>query len=83
MKRLLAFVRWSRDAGWSDTVWVLTYRMRTWRCVLFGHRWGDEQQDYEDAGYPIHVRTWRSCGRRPCEAYEEPWNIWRDREDEA
>lgn len=42
-------------------------------CLRKGHDW-EEHKDYEDAGYPVHVRTWRECTK--CEKFEETWNIY-------
>lgn len=71
--RLIAFIRWSRDAGWDATWYVLTYRIRTLRCVLFGHAWGKEQADY-DQNIGACMQRWHDCTRKRCEAYKETFH---------
>lgn len=56
--------------SWEESIW--SYRLSTWRCQVFGHRWGPEQQEYEDI---YHVATRRYC-ERDCGHSEELWNVW-------
>lgn len=73
MRRLIAFVRWSRDAGWADTWGVLIYPLRTWRCRLFGHDWGPEESDYDPNCF-ARIESWRSCQRPVCEGWWQTWH---------
>lgn len=50
-------------------------RCGEWRD-LFGHRFGPEEREYEDAGYPIHASTWRTCQRKNCSAACEEWSVY-------
>lgn len=76
MRRLLAYLRWARDAGWRDALGDRLYWVRTWRCRVSGHLWGDEQRAYEYAGYPVHVETWRECLRPNCREHDLLWSIY-------
>lgn len=71
--RLVAFIRWSRDAGWQDTLGVLTYPFKTWRCRLFGHLWGPEESDY-DPNIGAKLQSSRSCLRPHCCGWWETFN---------
>jgi hypothetical protein len=69
----IRFLRWSRDAGWSDTWWQIAYPFRTWRCHLFGHKWGPEDRDYEpNTGYLL--QAWQDCERPRCEGWRETYH---------
>lgn len=54
----------------------LALAVQAWRCLLYGHAWGAEQKQWEDAGYPVHVETWRECQRPECGAYELLWSVY-------
>jgi hypothetical protein len=69
------FLRWSRDAGLRDTWYVLSYPLKTWRCRLFGHRWGPEQSDY-DPNVGVCMESWRECQRSGCEGWWETFNVY-------
>lgn len=73
MRRLLAFVRWSRDAGWEASWSVISYPFRTWRCRIFGHKWGPEFTDYEPNCF-ARMSSWRDCERPGCVGLWETWN---------
>ena len=70
---IIAFVRWSRDAGWSDTWYVLSYPIKTWRCRLFGHKWGPEQSDW-DPNVHVLMESWQECERANCEGWKETYH---------
>lgn len=73
MIRPIAFIRWSRDAGWADTRGVIAYPFRTWKCRLFGHRWGPEQHEYEE-NTGAHMSSWRDCERKNCCGWWETYH---------
>jgi hypothetical protein len=73
VRRLVAFVCWAHDAGWSDTWVVLSYPFRTWRCRLFGHDWGPEESDY-DENIGARLSSSRSCQRNGCEGWLETYH---------
>lgn len=64
---------WVRDAGWRETLHVLTYPIRTWRCRLFGHKWGPEQSDW-DTNVGALMMSWRDCERDGCEGWWETYH---------
>jgi hypothetical protein len=69
----IKFIRWARDAGWQDTRWQLLYPIRTWRCRLFGHKWGPEDRDYEPNTGCL-MQAWQECERSPCEGWRETYH---------
>lgn len=73
MIRPIKFVRWAHDAGWRDARYVLLYPIKTWRCRLFGHKWGAEKSDYEpNTGHLME--QWRECERPGCEGWWETYH---------
>jgi hypothetical protein len=70
---LFAFLRWSRDAGWRDSLYFLWYPVKTWRCRLFGHSWGADESDYEP-NTGAKMQSWHNCQRRGCKGYQETWH---------
>lgn len=58
--------------SWEESIWA--YRLWTWRCILFGHKLGDEEREYEDV---YHVATRRYCER--CDYIEVLWSVWERR----
>lgn len=73
MIRPIRFIRWSRDAGWRDTRYVLLYPIKTWRCRLLGHKWGPERSEYEpNTGHLME--TWHECQRPRCEGWQETYH---------
>ena len=71
----VAFVRWARDAGWRDALDVLLYPFVTWRCRLFGHKWGPEESTY-DPNIDALLETSRSCERPRCSGWWETYNAF-------
>lgn len=71
----IRFFRWSREAGWRDTWYVFSYPFKTWRCRLFGHKWGPERSDY-DPNIGRLVESWRDCQRKGCEGWWETYNVF-------
>lgn len=59
---------WIKDAGPRDALYCILYPVRTWRCRLFGHKWGDEQHDY-DPNIMARMESWRECQRPGCEGW--------------
>lgn len=64
--------RW-KELGWRDSLYVLTYPIKTWRCRLFGHKWGPEDRDYEPNTGCL-LQAWHECQRKRCEGYQETWH---------
>ena len=52
---------------------MLLYPIKTWRCRLFGHKWGPEQRDY-DPNVDVLTESWRECERPGCEGWWETYN---------
>jgi len=71
----IKFLRWSREAGWGDASYVLSYPFRTWRCRLFGHDWGPEKSDY-DPNVGVRTESWRDCQRPRCAGWWETFNVY-------
>lgn len=74
---IAANVELARCGEWREVVlgyWIS--ELRRWRCHLFGHRFGPEEREYEDAGYPVHASTWRTCQRKNCSAACEEWSVY-------
>lgn len=63
--RLTGFVE-----SWLRLRYTVVYRIRNWRCTLFGHKWGPEQ--HETHGTEVTAESWRDCER--CEAYWETYH---------
>ena len=66
---MIGFGEMIEEYRWSVKHWFLRLYCR----ISGGHPWV-EHLEYEDAGYPVHCRTWRECLR--CESYEELWSIY-------
>ena len=62
---------WIRDAGWPDAWYLISYPFKTWRCRLFGHKWGPEKHDYEIG---VRTQSWRDCERKNCEGFWETYH---------
>lgn len=56
-----------KDAGWGDYWYFVSYRLRNWRCNLFGHALTEPQPEYEDIYLAAY---WRECSRPACDYYE-------------
>ena len=65
--------QWVKDAGWRDTLLVLLYPFKTWRCRLLGHKWGPEHHDYEPNVHAL-MESWRNCERDGCEGWWETYH---------
>lgn len=73
VRRTIAFLRWSREAGWRDAFYVLSYPVKTWRCRLFGHKWGPEKHGY-DPNIGALMESWRVCERPGCDGWWETYH---------
>ena len=60
-----------RGPSWEESLWA--YYLATWRCVLFGHKFGPAEEEYEDI---YHVGTYRVCERSACGFYEQTWSAY-------
>ena len=73
--RDLGFVLFPRE---FRMVWG--YRLRTWRCRLFGHKWGEEECEYEENTH-VKMQCWHDCVRRGCEGWQETYHYQGTKDD--
>ena len=67
-------------AAWADFKNALMvaletdfYKLRTWRCRLFGHEWGPAEREYEENTGAL-MQEWHDCQRRGCEGWKETYH---------
>ena len=73
LRKAIPSIAWMRDAGWRDARYVIGYPLKTWRCRLFGHKWGPEHHDY-DPNVGDRTESWRNCERKGCEGWWETYH---------